>query len=143
MAKKGGASMLVETILLIGFVVISTIGVYSFMKEKAETDTKKTIEGIASNLECADVKIDSSCDEDNTIINNTGFFAIKNLLIRTSTEEPVILDINMLPKDSIDEISNPKLLLTLNIEYEVAPLVNANNKLYICKGKSIKITKCQ
>ena len=144
--QKKGAAMLIETILLIGFVILSTIAVYSWAKSRARDDTTKIVSGLASSLDCADIKIAWSCDGidkgDKTIIaqiiNNTGQLRIENLLLRKTSEEPKIISRTINPGDSID-ISKE---LTTDSEYEIIPLVEKSDKFYLCKEKGLVISSC-
>ena len=142
MRKKGNASMIVETILLLGFIVASMITVYFWAKSRAESETAKTIAGIASSYECADIKIMQECVESDVLIKNTGAHTIKNLLVRevTSLQEYGPLDTEIKPVESV-KLSEIIPSYNINYEYEITPLIAVSNKFYMCREKGIKI-KC-
>lgn len=143
MQKKGNASMIIETVLLLGFIVASMVTVYFWAKSRTESETAKTIAGIASSYECADIKITQECELNNAKIANTGMHTIKKVLVRdiTSLQEYGPLDTEILPGGSA--YLNTIIFSNYNInnEYEVTPLVDVSNKLYMCREKGVKV-KC-
>lgn len=142
--KRGSSAMMVETILLIGFIIASMVVAYYWAKNRAETDTKNVVAGLASNLECAGIKIAYSCDDNNLNINNTGLHSIKKLLIRETKGNELyeMLEIELKPKGSLS-LNENYISYDSNKEYGIVPLVAAelSNKTYMCKEKGI-IVKC-
>ncbi len=142
MQKKGGAYTLIETLLLIGFVIVSMFAVYSWARTRAKEDTSKVISGLASSLECADIKIAAGCNENIIYINNTGLHTIKKMLVRWTetgqeTSQSLFIDKEIKPYESISSSEYADLA----VGREIAPMVEINRKLYMCKEKSITI-KC-
>src|SRR3989344_7611912 len=131
MQKKGGAYTLIETILLIGFVVVSMFAVYSWARTRAKEDTSTVGSGLASSLQCADIKIAASCDKGIIYVNNTGLHTIKKMLVRwagAGQEGQSFLDAEVKPYKETSSGEYPDLAAGR----EVAPMVEINGKLYLC-----------
>ena len=149
MQKRGGAYTLIETILLIGFVVVSMFAVYSWARSMAKEDASKVISGLASSLQCADIKIAASCDSDTVIVNNTGLHTIKKLLVRwidtSQNAGQSFSDVAVKPYECSSSTTYAECLSItypdLVVGREVTPIVEINGKLYMCKEKGITI-KC-
>ncbi|MBS3095604.1 hypothetical protein J4231_02910 [Candidatus Woesearchaeota archaeon] len=145
--KKKGSSLAIETILLIGFVVIGSVGVYMWARSESESEAMRVAYGIGSRLQCADIKIDFNCDDNSNptllAINNIGIYTIDSFLIRyedvSSDWQSKTIDNALKPFESLN--LNDVIQFQLNQDYEITPLVKIDSKLYMCKEKGI-VAKC-
>ena len=141
MQKKGGAYTLIETMLLIGFVIASTFAVYSWAKSRAKEDTTKVISSVASSLECADIKITASCDENTVLVNNTGLHTIKKMLVRWINDgqnegQSSLLEIELKPSMFISSTD----YADLSVGREIVPVVEIEDRFYLCQEKGVTIS---
>lgn len=127
--------MMIEILLLVGFVIAATTSVFFWAKSRAEVDTKNVAYSIGASIQCADIKIEAVCNPPG--IKNTGYHTLNKIINRDLAAE------NQEKVDITNGLAPGGTWSTgINNGNEVIPMVEEEGKLYLCKEKAI-VVKCE